>query len=201
MVAHIGLYVVFKGTERQASSGSTKFEGIHRSWMRGCFNPLWVFARILAILLKRQLHWKPPTGIEVGDYHLKPAVQEAWFSCWCDYRLGADKSEHRPNHHQSPCVWTRMIDNPQSAHVTADRWEFIEFEYNVVKAKMSTIFSCYQMLRKWRQRGRSRTAVLSVLEHRFHQPFEVHVFRPFYGCHRNRGWTDVWDVKQNATSD
>lgn len=60
--------------------------------------------------------------IVVGDYDVKSAVTNKWFSCWCDQGLGESKNNLGPNHVLSPRVWTRIIGNPRLIYVTGNRW-------------------------------------------------------------------------------
>lgn len=55
-----------------------------------------------------------PTGLAVGGIGCA-------FSCWCDYKLGANKNEHRGQYDPSPKAWVEIIDNPRLIHATDDR--------------------------------------------------------------------------------
>lgn len=65
-------------------------------------------------------------GTELDDYSLESALPPAQLSCWCDHRLGTNKSEHRPKYDLSPRIWTKTIGNSRLIHHS---------ESNVVKAK------------------------------------------------------------------
>lgn len=57
-------------------------------------------------------------GIEVAGYHLKSDAQDAWSSCWRDYRQNrtGDKA-------LSSQVCIRVINNSRSTHATGDLWQ------------------------------------------------------------------------------
>lgn len=84
------------------------------------------FAKIIAL--------KAPAGIEVDDYHTELAVQNKRFLRWCDRRLGADKSNLKPEHGMSPWVWVRMVGNSRMIHATDDRQQCDQPESYTLKA-------------------------------------------------------------------
>lgn len=61
---------------------------------------------------------KASNKTDVADYHLKSGTQNKWFSCWCDHRLGENKSKYEPKSDMTPQVWT---SDRRSSIVTGDR--------------------------------------------------------------------------------
>lgn len=59
---------------------------------------------------------RDPIRIEVTDCLLEVPEQNPWFLCWCDQRIGVNKSEHGPKYNLSTQVWTGVIDGLCSHH-------------------------------------------------------------------------------------
>lgn len=61
-----------------------------------------------------------PTRTAVDDYRLESVAQDVGFSCWYDYRPGANKIELGVKYGLSSRVWPRMTSNSRLIDITGD---------------------------------------------------------------------------------